>query len=485
MASSEAAAAQRRAAGQPSSPYAGVHWAKKERRWKAEIYHEGRYQRLGTFAEEEAAARAFDEAARRLRGDKAHGGRQGVRGKIRWLNFPTEAEAAAAPVAQDPDGKAVDRAKKDQTQVRNVVRRLVTDVERQIKREAHASKEVGNAVKRLVADVERAAKREARRVPRQLAPAEEVIATAEATVAQRRAAGQPASRYAGVCWFKSGRRWKATINHEGRRQHLGSFAEEVAAARAFDEAARRLRGDEAHGGVGARGAKWRLNFPTGAEAAAAPEEDEPADEEVVAAAEAAVAQRRAARQPASRYVGVSWAKEQRRWRAEIQHEGRLQRLGTFVKEEAAARAYDDAARRLRGDKAHGGRANNPSIIWRLNFPTEVEAAAAPDEDEPADEGVLAAAEAVVAQRRAVGQPASRYVGVSWCTKVRRWRATIKHEGRRQHLGTFAEEEAAARAFDDAARRLRGDQAHGGRASKFTRPWRLNFPIEAEAAAADE
>ena len=84
--------ARRKAAGQQSSPYVGVAWAKKDRRWQAQIYHEGRQQALGLFVEEAAAARAFDKAARELRGDEAHGGRSGS--NIWRLNFPTEAEAA-------------------------------------------------------------------------------------------------------------------------------------------------------------------------------------------------------------------------------------------------------------------------------------------------------------------------------------------------------------------------------------------------------
>ena len=98
---------------------------------------------------------------------------------------------------------------------------------------------------------------------------------------------------------------------------------------------------------------------------------------------------------------------------------------------------------------------------------------------------MAAAEATVAQRRAAGQPSSLYVGVSWATERCRWLASIWHEGRAQHLGLFAEEEAAARAFDDAARRLRGDEAHGGRTQgqSGSRTWKLlNFPTEAEAVA---
>ena len=76
-------------------------------------------------------------------------------------------------------------------------------------------------------------------------------------------------------------------------------------------------------------------------------------------------------QPASPYVGVSWAKQERRWMATIQHEGRTQRLGLFVEEEAAAWAFDVVARQLRGENAHGG---GDRGRWRLNFPTEAEAA---------------------------------------------------------------------------------------------------------------
>eukprot|EP01045_Picozoa_sp_COSAG04_P020474 COSAG04_NODE_2100_length_4781_cov_8.111064_3_plen_194_part_00 len=151
--------------------------------------------------------------------------------------------------------------------------------------------------------------------------------------------------------------------------------EEQAAARAFDEAARQLRGDEAHGGIDGRGRPWRLNFPTAAETAAAEEAAAFVDEEAVNAAEAAVAQRKAAGQPTSAYVGVSWHKQTRRWEASITHEGEKQGLGLFVEEAAAARAFDEAARKLRGAEAHGGRADPRAPVWRLNFPTDAESAA--------------------------------------------------------------------------------------------------------------
>ena len=105
-------------------------------------------------------------------------------------------------------------------------------------------------------------------------------------------------------------------------------------------------------------------------------------------------------------------------------------LGYFDDAAEAARAFDEAARRLRGDEAHGGRGG----VWRLNFPTEVEAAASPDEPQPLDEEAIATAEATVTQRLAAGQPASRYAGVVWAKSKRRWTAQIRHEGWTQYLG---------------------------------------------------
>jgi hypothetical protein len=65
----------------------------------------------------------------------------------------------------------------------------------------------------------------------------------------------PSSRFKGVYWDSWSSKWRAAIKCHGVSRKLGRFGDEVAAAEAYDEAARELFGEHA----------W-LNFPDGVEA---------------------------------------------------------------------------------------------------------------------------------------------------------------------------------------------------------------------------
>ena len=86
----QAAAASPKSQGKESSPYVGVCRSRSEATpWKAQIWHDGRTHFLGSYVDEEDAARAYDAGARRLRGENTKG-----------LNFPKPAaspKAAAGP----------------------------------------------------------------------------------------------------------------------------------------------------------------------------------------------------------------------------------------------------------------------------------------------------------------------------------------------------------------------------------------------------
>ncbi len=53
---------------------------------------------------------------------------------------------------------------------------------------------------------------------------------------------------------------------------------------------------------------------------------------------------------------------------------------------------------------------------------------------------------------------SRYVGVSWYKRDKKWVATMRIEGKQHNLGSFDDEKKAAGTYDAAAKMRRGEFA---------------------------
>lgn len=62
--------------------------------------------------------------------------------------------------------------------------------------------------------------------------------------------------------------------------------------------------------------------------------------------------RRSSRNSSSQYKGVRWHKGNKKWEAEIEHEGKRNYLGYFTCEHQAALAYNKKALELWGENAH-------------------------------------------------------------------------------------------------------------------------------------
>jgi hypothetical protein len=306
-------------------------------------------------------------------------------------------------------------------------------------------------------------------------------------VAERKRQGQHASCYFGVSW--TGKIWTATLCHSGAVYKIGQYTDEEDAARAWDAAARKYRGANAHGGRNGRGQLMRLNFPTAEEDAAAKEAIASHDAKIAAAAAVCertakiVTERKRQGQSASLFCGISWTGKI--WTATIFHSRVIHSIGQYTDEEEAARAWDAAARKYRGSSAHGGR-NGRGQLMRLNFPTADEEAAAKDAIDRHTEQAAGEAAAcdliakIVAERKRQGQRASSYFGVSVSVSPtgKLWVATICHSGVTHTIGQYTDEEEAARAWDAAARKYRGSSAHGGRNGRG-QIMRLNFPTADE------
>ena len=124
----------------------------------------------------------------------------------------------------------------------------------------------------------------------------------------------------------------------------------------------------------------------------------------------------------SKFVGVSWDKQMKKWQAQIQIDGKCKHLGYFHDEKEAACKYDEQAALL----------NKP-----VNFPQHEgqEQAVKMRKDRSKVPDVM---------RR------SKFVGVNWSKQNKKWKAQIKINDKKKYLGYFDDEKEAACKYDEQA-----------------------------------
>ena len=215
------------------------------------------------------------------------------------------------------------------------------------------------------------------------------------------------SKYRGVSWKKQGKTWQVRIRVDGKDKHIGYFANEIAAARAYDASAI------------ANKLNKPLNFSGDA------------------AAKGHVA--------SSRFRGVGWHKRDQKWRVMIRVNGKQKSIGHFDDELVAAHAYDAYA-----------------ITNGINTPRNF-----PNEDEDAVVAETARVRAAPKKRKNAASKSSRFRGVFWNRRSKKWQVGIYTNGKQKFLGSFIDEEKAGCAFDTYVVD-----------NNLDRP--LNFPVAAEA-----
>jgi len=214
--------------------------------------------------------------------------------------------------------------------------------------------------------------------------------------------GLPTSKYTGVCWYRRKNRWMSRIRIQGKSIFLGYFEDEEDAARRYDMAA--ITDGRP------------LNFPE-----ASVENLDETNRRTSTDEDTGM--------PTSRYIGVSWKKSLKRWMSSIKIHGRSTYLGYFHDEEEAARRYDIAA------IAHGRPLNFPQVSFEIENET--------NRDASCEDGTAGFVSAQL----------SRYTGVSWNKRKKKWIVNITIHGKQSHLGYFDDEEEAARRYDIAAEAL--------------------------------
>jgi len=151
------------------------------------------------------------------------------------------------------------------------------------------------------------------------------------------------------------------------------------------------------------------------------------------------------------YIGVHYeAKNPHPWFSIIKHDRKNNYLGSYVKEEYAALAYDKKALEIYG----------PDAI--VNFPgLSIEKLGKKLEKIKKEDAIIFYDHM---SRRHQGKlqkvsKTSRYVGVCLGTKKNKpWRSNLFYHNKQIHLGYYATEEEAALAYDKMALKIYGEKA---------------------------
>jgi hypothetical protein len=272
---------------------------------------------------------------------------------------------------------------------------------------------------------------------------------------QRAVAAGVTSSFRGVSWSKQSRKWQSQIKIGGKTKHLGVFSDEEVAARAYDVKATVQRGDRAV-----------LNFPP---PGAPTSRDARLCRAAAAAASSTKAKTKQAKSEQRTGLSGSTIELQRVLtdRLSAQQEQRT-RERMLNKRRAAAKRRRLRRRRAAAERALRASAPLPPPPPPLPLPLKPKPKPKRPKRPPFDDGVTAqppadwAIDRRVALPRALGDMCNvvaltagkplaqrRFRGVSWHRTRRKWEASIESI----RLGLFDDETAAARAYDDAARRL--------------------------------
>jgi uncharacterized protein YegP (UPF0339 family)/TATA-box binding protein (TBP) (component of TFIID and TFIIIB) len=270
------------------------------------------------------------------------------------------------------------------------------------------------------------------------------------------------SKYIGVFWDKSNKRWKTSLRMEGRNCHLGCYSNEDDAALVYKVASKhREKGDFKEWLDRLKNKKQVDSLPK-AKNALRKESDGARtwsfeDDEELKVEKLFINLHK--KKKSSKYLGVCWQSHFSKWRAQIRHDGKQITLGSFTDEKEAHEAYlkskeqiengtfKRSRKKQRSFKYKGVSWDTQSSKWRARIPHKGKTVflGSFTLEEEAHEAYLKAEEQIEKGTFQIPEKknnSSKYKGVYWESRKSKWRAQVMHRGKRIHLGRFCVEKEA-------------------------------------------
>jgi hypothetical protein len=382
-----------------ASKYTGVSFDKQRNKWKAQITIEGKHQLIGYYDEEDAAAIDYARALVKYKG-------KGVLDKAREQNSPIIDLSDVPP--QHPVPKHAGRIKEGASKYTGVTfDKLMNKWQARISIEGkhlcigYYDEEDAAAIDYARALVKYKGKGALDKAREQNSPIIDLSDVPSQPPIPKSAGRikEGASKYAGVTFDKQRNKWKAQITIEGKHQCIGYYDEEDAAA--IDYARALVKYKDKGALEKAREQKTSI-IDLG---------DVPSQPPIPKSAGRI-------KEGASKYAGVyRYVDNQtKKWKTQIDIDGKTHHIGFYTSEEEAAVDYARAV-----FKYGGKRRRSKDVVDLSGIP--------PQPPIPKSGG------------RKDG--ASKYAGITFRKKSNKWQARIRIGGKKRTIGDYDDEEEAA------------------------------------------
>eukprot|EP00985_Skeletonema_marinoi_P005492 scaffold2384_cov150-Skeletonema_marinoi.AAC.2 len=233
-----------------------------------------------------------------------------------------------------------------------------------------------------------------------------------------------ASKYTGVSFDKRMNKWKAQIYIDGKNRLIGYYDNEEEAAVDYARAVFKYKNQAALGK--ARKDSFIIDLSD-----VPPQPPIPKSSGTI-------------KEGASKYTGVHFNKQMNKWRVQIDIKGKLRTIGYYENEEEAATDYARAVFKYKGqaalDKARERRALDNA---REQGSIIIDLSGVPPQPPITKSAGL------------IKEGASKYTGVTFHKRTKKWQAQISIEGKQRHIGCYENEEEAIVDYARAVFKYRG------------------------------